>query len=100
MGEDLFEDGVAVELCRRLLGMTFLDSLLIEIKGRQTRTEHITLRGGGGSQAFKNEETDKQFPVWSRYIASLVRDDKRPRPPPCSGVKWAEHKKFRMNDVL
>lgn len=33
--EDLFEDGVASELCRRLLGMTCLDFLLIKIKGRQ-----------------------------------------------------------------
>lgn len=32
--KDLFEDGVTVELCECLLGVTGLDFLLIKIKGR------------------------------------------------------------------
>lgn len=55
MGERSFEDGVAVELCRRLCSTTCLDSLLIKIKDRQKCTAHNAL--WGGSQAFQNELT-------------------------------------------
>lgn len=47
--EDLFEDSAAAELCRRLLGMTCLDFLLIKFKGREKQGVYRRLKMNSNS---------------------------------------------------
>lgn len=84
VGSSVFEDGVLVDVCGRLLGRTCLGFWSIRIKGRQKCVvgKGVTHPGVVNRHLkMYHLKPLSLFPLSSCHTASSVRDDARPSTP-------------------